>query len=195
MSTLDETDLEILRLLVEDARRPYSSIAAEVDRSPPTVSDRIDRLEELGVIQRFTLDLDRSTFTDGIELLLDLELSATAAGVSATLADAAWVEHVITTADGRVLAVATARPDRIRGLLAETVDTDVVDSYRVHPIEGRAWSPHVGEAELDLECAECGNTVSGEDFTAELEGERYHFCCPVCRSRFEERYAELSESA
>ena len=195
MSTLDETDLEILRLLVEDARRPYSAIAEAVDRSPPTVSDRIDRLQELGVIQRFTVDLDRSQFTEGIDVLVDLELAATAAGVSATLAEADWVEHVITTADGRVLAVATVQPDQIRGLLAETVDTGDVDAYQVHLIENRVWSPQIGDAELDLECAECGNAVTGEDFTSVLEGERYHFCCPVCRSRFEERYAELSESA
>ncbi|MHC3438304.1 AsnC family transcriptional regulator [Natrialbaceae archaeon A-gly3] len=194
MSTLDETDLEILRLLVEDARRPYSDIAERVGRSAPTVSDRIDRLQELGVVKRFTVDLDRSTITDGIEVLLDLELAATAAGVSATLANAEWVEHVITTADGRVLAVATARPDQVRGHLTETIDTDCVDSYRVHLIEGRVWSPHVGEAELDLECAECGNAVTSDGFSSEIDGDRYHFCCPVCRSRFEERHAELSES-
>ncbi len=196
MTTLDETDLEILRLLVEDARRPYSDIADHVGRSAPTVSDRIDRLRELGVIQRFTVDLDRSTFSDGIEVLVDLDVRPDEnAGLDSRLAAADWVEHVIATADGRLLAVATARPDRIRTLLAEAIDLERVDSYRVQLIEQRRWSPSIGDATLALECVECGNPVTGDGVSSELDGQRYHFCCPTCQSRFEERYETLSESA
>ncbi|WIV67081.1 winged helix-turn-helix transcriptional regulator [Natrialbaceae archaeon AArc-T1-2] len=196
MSTLDETDLEILRLLVEDARRPYSDIAERVDRSAPTVSDRIDRLEELGVIERFTVDLDRSTITDGVEVLVDLDLQPGADdGVSSQLAETDWVEHVIETADSRLLAVATVQPTRARALLGEAVDLEAVESYRIHLIEQRRWSPSVGDADLALECAECGNPVTSNGDSVVIDGERYHFCCPVCRSSFEERYASLSESA
>ncbi|MFB6083699.1 MAG: Lrp/AsnC family transcriptional regulator, partial [Halorientalis sp.] len=47
MRGLDETDREILDILLSDGRRPYSDIAEAVDLSPPAVSDRIDRLQEL----------------------------------------------------------------------------------------------------------------------------------------------------
>lgn len=57
---LDEIDLEIVRLLADDARRPFNDIADRVGLSPPAVSDRVDRLREQGVIQRFTIDIDRS---------------------------------------------------------------------------------------------------------------------------------------
>lgn len=196
MTTLDETDLEILRLLVEDARRPYSDIAERVDRSAPTVSDRIDRLREIGVVRRFTVDLDRSTFTEGAEVLVELELEPAAGDrIAEGLAAVDAVEHVITTADARLFAVATVRPERVRSMLANAIELSSVESLRVHLIEDRVWSPHVGDADLALECDECGNTVSGGGHTLELDGRRYHFCCPVCRSRFEERYASLSESA
>ncbi|MFW6449287.1 MAG: Lrp/AsnC family transcriptional regulator, partial [Halobacteriota archaeon] len=56
MSDLDDLDLEILELLIDDARRPYSDIADAVDVSGPTVSDLVDRLVDRGVIRRFTVD-------------------------------------------------------------------------------------------------------------------------------------------
>ncbi len=51
MRNLDETDLEILELLTEDARRPYKEIAEQVGLTPPAVSDRTSRLEDQGIIQ------------------------------------------------------------------------------------------------------------------------------------------------
>ncbi len=196
MSTLDGTDLEILQLLVEDARRPYSEIAERVDRSGPTVSDRIDRLVELGVIRGFTADLDRSRITGGVEVLLDVELDP--GGVASPverLAAAESVEHVIATADDRLLAVATLEPTRTRELLAEAVGLEAVDSYRLHVVADRRWSPGIGDAALDVDCVECGNPVPEDGVSATVDGTRYHFCCPVCHSRFEERYERLSESA
>jgi len=65
MRTLDETDREIIRLLLADARRPYSDIAERVDLSAPAVSDRVDRLREVGVIQGFTLRIDGDALSDG----------------------------------------------------------------------------------------------------------------------------------
>ena len=75
MRDIDDTDRELLRLLLEDARRPYSELAEAVDLSPPAVSDRVDRLVELGVIERFTLGLDRSQLADDLRLGVTLEVS------------------------------------------------------------------------------------------------------------------------
>jgi Transcriptional regulators len=76
---LDETDIQILELLVEDARRSYTDIAQVVNLSPPAVSDRIDRLSESGVIRRFTVELDRSQLRAGVPLLVTLLPSTSAA--------------------------------------------------------------------------------------------------------------------
>jgi DNA-binding Lrp family transcriptional regulator len=65
MRDLDETDLEILSLLAEDARRPFSEIGERVGLSGPAVSDRVTRLEETGVIQGFTVDVDIEFFLQG----------------------------------------------------------------------------------------------------------------------------------
>jgi len=72
--TLDETDREILRLLLADARRPYSDIAERVDLSAPAVSDRIDRLREAGVIEGFTLQVDGDALSTGLTVLATLSV-------------------------------------------------------------------------------------------------------------------------
>src|SRR6056297_1947594 len=102
MRDLDETDLAILQLLMSDARRPYSDIADVVGLSAPAVSDRIARLQEMGLIQRFTLDIDRSQLRKGIPVLLTLDVGSdggTVSSIRETLLEADAVEHVFTTAE------------------------------------------------------------------------------------------------
>ena len=49
VSDLDETDLEILQLLMADARRPYSEIAEVVDQSSDIFSGLSDDAEILAL--------------------------------------------------------------------------------------------------------------------------------------------------
>ena len=73
MRDLDETGLEILELLLSNARRPYSDVAEGLSLSTPAVSDRIERLQEMDIIERFTLDIDRSQLRKGIPVLVKIE--------------------------------------------------------------------------------------------------------------------------
>ena len=51
--TLDELDVKILRLLNADARKSYRDIAKATDASISTVSNRVRKLEDLGVIMGY----------------------------------------------------------------------------------------------------------------------------------------------
>ena len=55
---IDARDLKIIRLLREDARRSLRNIAKEVKLSAGSVRNRIARLMEMGIIRRFTIDVD-----------------------------------------------------------------------------------------------------------------------------------------
>lgn len=196
MRDLDDTDTEILRLLVADGRLPYSTIAEQVDLSPPAVRDRIDRLREIGVIQRFTVDLDRSKLRRGLQVLIDLHLAPSAVDTArAALLEAAWVEHVFVTADSRIVVVAHIADGDVREALAGTIDLDAVHGYEVSLLADIGWSPGVEGATLAVACAECGNTVTAEGESAQFGGRRYDFCCPSCLERFEARYESLESGA
>jgi|TARA_B110000881_G_C18381574_1_gene416408 DNA-binding Lrp family transcriptional regulator len=54
-SQLDDKDTQILELLIEDARASTKSIADRLNIPRVTVHDRIKRLQERGVIDKFTV--------------------------------------------------------------------------------------------------------------------------------------------
>jgi Lrp/AsnC family transcriptional regulator, leucine-responsive regulatory protein len=55
---IDTTDARILDALVDDARTSMADLARLVGLSPPSVSERVKRLEEAGVIEGYTLTIN-----------------------------------------------------------------------------------------------------------------------------------------
>lgn len=196
MRGLDDTDREILSALLEDGRRPYSDIADAVDLSPPAVSDRVDRLQELGLIRRFTVDLDRSILREGVTVLVDVQVvPGEVAAVRSTLEATDPIEHVFSTTDERIVFSATVPDGDVGRLLSEPIERGAIDQYDVDLLGESSRSPSFGDAELAPECAECGNTVTSEGESVRLDETRYQFCCPSCRSRFVDHYEEIRDEA
>ncbi|WP_049927718.1 Lrp/AsnC family transcriptional regulator [Halopiger goleimassiliensis] len=194
MRDLDETDLEILDLLAEDARRPYSEIADHVGLTPPAVSDRIARLEEQGIIQGFTIDVDRETLHGETPILVELEPApAAVATVYDAAADLEGVEAVFEGMDGRVVVHATV-PDRdVRSWLASAIDLESIASYDVTVLSRSDRIVGVSANEFSLECVVCGKTVTGDGVTTTVGGEVKTFCCPSCEDRYVSEYEARRE--
>jgi Lrp/AsnC family leucine-responsive transcriptional regulator len=55
---IDEIDQKIIEALADNARLTIKELAQQVGLSSPSASERLRRLEERGVIARFTVDLD-----------------------------------------------------------------------------------------------------------------------------------------
>ncbi|MCV6611043.1 MAG: Lrp/AsnC family transcriptional regulator [Amphritea sp.] len=53
---MDDLDQAILAVLTRDARISWKDLAQEVGVSPPTIRDRVKRLQDTGVIQRFAVE-------------------------------------------------------------------------------------------------------------------------------------------
>ena len=195
MRDLDEIDRTIIRLLLENARRPYSDIADHVELSAPAVANRVDRLESLGVIRGFTLDLDRSMVRDGMAALVELAVDP---GHTETVADSLRgddrIEHLYRTADARVVVHARLGATGVDGLLV-TVETDHLREIDVSPLSSADWTPQFGEATLAVDCVECGNPVTSEGERAVIDGTQYHFCCGSCLANFEAQFEQLQRGA
>lgn len=195
MSDLDDVDREILRLLLADARRSYRDIGEEVNRSAPTVSNRVDHLRDLGLIRRFTLDVDRSLLTGRASSLLTVRVRPDrAAEVAESLVDRESVEHVYRTVEGTVVAETVLDASAVHDLLAELTADLPVSEWSVEPLAAADWRPELGvTGEFGLECAICGNEVgeSGESVSVET-GDRYAVCCSSCATAVTEEYERLS---
>ena len=194
MRQLDETDLEILSLLAADARRPFSEIGSAVGLSGPAVSDRVERLQESGVITEFTINVDRSQLRAGLPVLVRVELPPESVERARDrVSDADGVEHVFLTADGELLFYARLESRSVRQWVANVFSDVSIDDYTVTLVEDVEWTPSIEGMEFALSCAECHNTVDSQGETARIDGDVYHFCCQSCRSRFEERFDRLEE--
>ena len=72
----DKQDLTILRLLLADSRLSLQDIGAKVHLSPTTCWTRIKRMEREGVIQRYTVDLDRTKLGYQDTVIIQLTLAS-----------------------------------------------------------------------------------------------------------------------
>ena len=196
MDTLDDTDMEILSLLAEDARRPFSAIGETVGLSGPAVSDRVDRLQEAGIINRFTIDVDRAQLQAGVPVLLEVSVPSDSVDELRDRMQAEeGVEHVFVTADGNLVCTARAEARNVRGWVEGLLDGVDPTRYDVTLLDEVQWTPSVEGLAFALTCAECGNTVDSEGETARIDGVAYHFCCGSCLARFEERYRSMAAGA
>lgn len=68
--TLDATDTAILRELIADARLPRAELARRVGLSPPSVGERVRRLEESGVIKGYHAVIDPACLGYALAVLI-----------------------------------------------------------------------------------------------------------------------------
>jgi DNA-binding Lrp family transcriptional regulator len=73
-ASMDDLDREILALLRRDGRRPYTDIADEVGTSEGTVRNRVERLQERGVIERFTVATSTGNVKAMVEVGVDMNV-------------------------------------------------------------------------------------------------------------------------
>jgi Lrp/AsnC family leucine-responsive transcriptional regulator len=72
---LDETDLEIIELLREDARRTLADLAERVSLSSPAVKRRVDRLEHEGAITGYTALVDHALLGRPLQAFTELRFA------------------------------------------------------------------------------------------------------------------------
>ncbi len=60
MFNLDEIDTRILKLLEENARRPFTEMAEKLKVSESSIRKRVSALQKEGVIKKFTIKVDHA---------------------------------------------------------------------------------------------------------------------------------------
>lgn len=71
---MDSTDLQLMALLRQDARTPVATLAAKLGVSRGTVSNRIHRLEDDGVITGYTVRLRPDAEPDRITAWMSITI-------------------------------------------------------------------------------------------------------------------------
>ena len=74
MEKLDSIDLQLINMLLENARTPLKVMAEKVFLSSPAVSARIANLEKHGIITGFTAEVDLIKLGFNIAAFINLEV-------------------------------------------------------------------------------------------------------------------------
>ena len=73
-TTLDKTDLRILKILQENGRITIKELSQKVHLSPTPVFDRVRRMESSGVIERYTTVLNAAKLGQGFIVFCSVKL-------------------------------------------------------------------------------------------------------------------------
>ena len=131
---MDELDREILSILRRDARRPYTEIADEVGTSEGTVRNRVDRLTDEGVIERFTVSTRTGNITAMVEISADVNVNTS--DISDRMADWDEVDFVwqVSGEVDIVLVVDCANTEEVNGLIGRAREMETVTQTRTRLI-------------------------------------------------------------
>lgn len=72
---LDDVDTQILKQLEKDGRKSYRQIAEKLDLSVGTITNRVNKLKDEGIIKGFQLEIDYKKLGYTIETIIELDLN------------------------------------------------------------------------------------------------------------------------
>lgn len=75
---IDKTDLKILEILTEDAKKPFTEVAKKVFVSQGTVHVRMNKMEEAGIIEKTTLRVNYAKLGYDITAFIGIYLEKSA---------------------------------------------------------------------------------------------------------------------
>ena len=131
---MDELDRRILNILRRDARTPYTEIAEEVGTSEGTVRNRVERMTEEDVIERFTV----STRTGNVKAMIEVGVAVDVATgeVADRMADWDEVDFVwmVSGEEDIVLVVDAADTQGVNELITQARELEEVDATKTRLI-------------------------------------------------------------
>jgi len=71
---LDDVDMRILNEYIEDSRQSYREIARKLGLSPGTVASRAAKLEESGIIKKYTVQVDHEKLGFDLTVLININI-------------------------------------------------------------------------------------------------------------------------
>lgn len=193
---INQTDLGLLELLLEDGRMSFNELARQLNISTPTVSTRLRKLEELGIIKGFHIRLDHDRLNQLTVLATVDPNPGKAEELLKELENNEMVRELYSL-DGSQLQIKATLPGGadIRVLLDFLGNQELVRSYswkvvlRTHKELPRGYINQ--GTSLNQPCQYCKGPIQGEPVKHKLDGRARYFCCPICEREYLKRYERL----
>ncbi len=199
MVELDNLDIKILTHLQDNSRKSFQEIAKSCLTSVPTIKSRVDRLLELGVIRKFTIDIDSSKLGISEAILLVNAKPFAVNKIAEELLGQEEVKELYVTADSDAAIVSRVAGNMQRILsIQDRINLKDVNNIRVitvkSPFRNDKTIP-LASTSITLTCAYCDRKVTGDAVRKKFDDRDYFFCCTTCQSEFEKKYTRLLTNA
>ena len=131
---MDDLDQQILNVLRRDARTAYTEIADQVGTSEGTVRNRVERMTEDGIIERFTVTTRTGNVKAMIEVSVAVDVDTTA--VSERMAEWEEVDFVwqVSGEEDVVLVVDASDTQGVNDLITQARELEDVRSTKTRLI-------------------------------------------------------------
>lgn len=199
MVELDNLDVKILTHLQGDSRKSFQEIAKSCLTSVPTIKSRVDRLLELGIIKKFTIDIDYSKLGIAEAILIVNARPSAVSRIAKELLELEEVKELYMTSDSDVAIVSRIAGD-MQHILAiqDRINLTDVNNIRVISVKGsfvKDTTIPLASSSITLTCAYCNKKVTGDAVRKKFDDKDHFFCCHTCQGEFEKKYTKLLAKA
>ena len=186
---LDKHDIEILKILRENARKSISEIAKELKISRPTVKAKIDRLIKEGIIKKFTIEISDDFIEKG--LTLHIRAKADSADIMEELKnlDAALEVYEIAHEKNIFIKAKAGNINEVKSLLADLRKAGLNEIDCGIELSEIKKSKEIDflSAKLLLKCEYCGKEIKEKPHIFKLHNREHYFCCDICLKSYRKK--------
>lgn len=197
---LDETDVEILRILQENGRLSFRRIAERVKVSVPTVSSRISNMEDMGIIRGYRADLDSERMGELSAILTIKVKPSDLKTVADKFRSDKHVRKLFLLGNSKLHMICTFSGAHLindfvarLGEVQEIIEYDISNIIHVVKEDQRALVEP--EISVVLQCAFCKKEMREEPIKLKAEDRDYYLCCTSCLKSFQEKMEKLKAKA
>ena len=199
MVELDNLDVKILTHLQGNSRKSFQEIAKACLTSVPTIKSRVDRLLELGIIMKFTIDIDNSKLGITEAILIVNARPSAVSRITKELLELEEVKELYVTSDSDASIVSRIAGDmRHIQAIQDRINLTDVNNIRVISIKApfrKETTIPLASSSITLTCAYCDREMTGEAVRKKFDDKDYFFCCNTCEGEFEKKYMKLLAKA
>ncbi|MFH0748532.1 MAG: Lrp/AsnC ligand binding domain-containing protein [Candidatus Bathyarchaeota archaeon] len=188
---IDETDVYILKALLENGRETYRAIAKSLAVSTPTIEARIRRMKETGLIRKFVPILNADMLGENITVIVmanadfqNIDQISEALGKFDEVREAflASGEHnlmlKIAVYDVEELQDFTQKLTQVPGV---RLSSSYVVTKTLKEEQRARLRPGM---RLRMRCEKCKAEIKGEPITVKIGDRTRFFCCKVCAGTY-----------
>lgn len=199
MVELDELDAKILSHLQEDGRQSFRDVAKLTHTSVPTITSRVERMQQMGIIKRFTIDIDQEKIEGKNTALLVIDVKPSeSAGVVEKLSGMDEVVEICTSSDsdfGIIARVMGSTDDII--MVQNTLTDPGINKVKAILIKDvlKKDALTLASSLIKMSCAYCNKAMAEGAVKSKIGNRTYYFCCNTCKSAFVDKYREMEKKA